>query len=146
MVTGPRLALAVGVVIVLVAAACGGGSAPQVTATRAPTPVRPTNGPSAALEPNSGPPGTRITVTGSGWTPRTQVTLTSATLSGAPYATATTGDDGSFVLSFTLEKAPDGSELRVGRFDLVAASASSRVQLPFQVEVRRPVRGPDSGG
>jgi hypothetical protein len=138
-------------IALLVAAGLGcgggdGGSSREMPAARTTAAAASPGGPQAEIDPRGGPPGTRVTVKGSGWSPSVRIDLFAANSSGEAYATATTESDGSFVLSFTLEKAPDGADLPVGRFDLEARSASTGVTLPFQVEVRRPVRGPESGG
>jgi hypothetical protein len=137
--------------LLLVACSSGSdGSSGQVTQAprdnAAPTRV---GGPNASIEPRSGPPGTQVTVNGTGWPPGVTVDLTdssSPTVSSAPFASATTDSTGSFTAGFRLERAADGSELRVGRFDVVARSASTSVSVPFQVETRRPVTGPGPGG
>jgi hypothetical protein len=99
------------------------------------------------VDPRSGPPGTQVTVSGSGWAPRSPITVAAASSSSPqPYASVTTTDDGSFTARFRLEKTPDGSDLKIGRFDLVARAAGTEVTLPFQIEVARPVRNPGDGG
>jgi hypothetical protein len=47
---------------------------------------------------------------------------------------------------FRLEKQPDGSDLRVGPFDLIARSGTTEVPFSFQVETRRPLDGAGPGG
>ena len=139
------------VLLVTLFLACGGGEeassgvnrTPARTATPTPT------GAWASVEPRSGPPGTRVTVAGSGWQPGAAIVLMAITppgQAGNPYATATAAADGSFASSFLLEKLPAGGELSVGRLDLVARSEETEVRLPFLVEVRRPVRQPGVGG
>jgi hypothetical protein len=64
----------------------------------------------------------------------------------APYAQLTTSADGTFEARFRLERAPDGTALKVGRFDLVARSTNGQVLIPFQVESPRPIRDPGDGG
>lgn len=141
-----RPALLLAALLALALSACGRGDEPAATRSPGNATVSPqAQGPQLILEPRSGPPGTRVTASGSGWQPGATIALV-ADGSDKPYATVTAGPDGSFVVSFTLEKAPDGSELRVGRFDLVARSGEASLTVPFQVEVRRPVRGPESGG
>jgi hypothetical protein len=136
--------------------ACGGDGAssgsPGASSTQPrPTaaPARAVSGPSAVVEPRSGPPGSEVTVTGSGWPSGVQVDLTGVVPAGSkatPYATVLTDGSGAFVAHFRLEKTPDGNELQVGRFDLIARSASAEVDIPFLVETRRPIRNPGPGG
>lgn len=131
--------------------ACGGGDSatPSATAVRAaPTrvPTR-TGGPSALLDPNNGPPGTEVTVTGSGWPARGQVQVIGDVLPrGEPYATVTANEDGTFTAKFRLEKQPSGSDLKTGRFNLIARSGATDVALSFNVETRRPVDNLPGGG
>ena len=123
----------------------GGGASSSTTAARA-TATRATNGPAAAIDPKSGPPGTEITITGSGWPADTVITLTAVSPDAKPYTTVLTDRSGSFRTRFFIEKKPDGSALETGRFDIIATAGSARVNVPFLVEVRRPVTGPGPGG
>jgi len=142
--------------VVALALACGGNEAPassgsgQGTQPRATSvPTRPASGPTALVEPRSGPPGSEITVTGSGWPSGILVDLTGTVPAGVqapPYATVVTDGAGAFVAHFRLEKTPDGNELQVGRFDLIARSVGASVAIPFLVETRRPIRNPGPGG
>jgi hypothetical protein len=141
-----------GLVLLLLVACSSGSDSSSGQATLAPrdnaAPTR-VAVPSASIEPRSGPPGTQVTVNGTGWPPGVTVDLTDSSQSGVsspPFASATTDATGSFTAGFRLERAADGSELRVGRFDVVARSASTSVTVPFQVETRRPVTGPGPGG
>ncbi len=128
------------------ALACGGGAS-EVAAPRATSTVRPASGPSARIEPRSGPAGTEITVSGSGWPADVEVIITSATAGSAgAYARVTTAGDGSFTAHFRLEKALDGAPLRRGRLDLVARSQSFAVPIAFLVETPRPVGGGSGSG
>jgi hypothetical protein len=142
--------LALAAVVSLLVLACGGSKDGGPTAVPPAIPTaaqRAPGGPSIDITPKSGPPGTDVTVRGTGWAPRSQVSVTAlSATAGRPYATATAGEDGSFNLHFVLEKAPDGSDLRVGRLDLVAVSGSAQATESFQVEVRRPLSQPGSGG
>jgi hypothetical protein len=134
------------------AIACGG----RDSSSKAPTPrptatARATTGPAASIDPRNGPPGTLVTVSGTGWAPNAQVTLTGAdvdttTQNVKPYATVTSKADGSWVTSFRLEKSATGEDLLVGRYDLVAKSGSTSVNIMFLVETKRPVGGPVGGG
>jgi hypothetical protein len=132
----------------LLLAACSSGSdtadvtvSPnQEEATRAP--ANPPAGPRAIIEPNSGPPGTEVTVRGSGWEPGVLIDVTGdlpAGSSAAPYETVVSNADGSFTASFRLENTPDGSALSTGRYNLIARSTGGQVAIPFLVETRRPV-------
>lgn len=139
------------IALVAFAAGCGGGEKTTSSRSASPQPTntaRPTSGPSASIDPRSGPAGTQVTVNGSGWAPRAAITVTAASsaTSARPYASVTASDDGSFSARFRLEKGPDGSDLKVGRFDIVARAGGAEVTLPFQVEVARPVRNPGDGG
>lgn len=104
-----------------------------------------TNGPSARVAPSSGPPGTELTVSGSGWPAGVEVVLT-APASAQAYARVTAGADGSFTARFRLEKGPNGASLETGRLDLVARSAGVEVAFSFLVETPRPVGGGGSSG
>ena len=127
--------------------ACGGSDDdPGPSVTRAPsntgTATTTPEGPQAVVEPRSGPPGTQITVRGSGWEPGVLIDLTGELAPGAtadPYETVLTGQDGSFSASFRLETTPDGIVLTTGRYNLIARTTSSQVTIPFLVETRRPV-------
>ena len=152
-----RIALLFAAGLVTLAVACGGdekapssSSSGESTPPRPTTaPTRPTSGPTAVVDPRSGPPGSELTVTGSGWPSGILVDLTGSVAAGVkapPYATVLTDGSGGFVAHFRLETAPDGAELKVGRFDLVARSASAQVDIPFLVETRRPIRNPGPGG
>jgi hypothetical protein len=141
-----------GLVLLLLVACSSGSGGTSGQATQSPpdsaAPTR-TSGPSASIEPRSGPPGTQVTVNGTGWPPGVTVDFIDSSrsgVSGAPFASVTTDSTGSFTAGFRLERAADGSELRVGRFDVVARSSSTSVTVPFQVETRRPVTGPGPGG
>jgi hypothetical protein len=128
--------------------ACG-SSSPSTTAATQPT-ARPAtgasaSGPNAHLDPASGPPGTEITVSGSGWTANAEV-IVIGPARGDPYVTTRATADGSFNAKFRLEKQPDGSELHTGSYRLIARSGATEVQLPFLVETSRPVRRPGDGG
>jgi hypothetical protein len=69
-----------------------------------------------------------------------------AATGGTPYASIPAAEDGSFTARFRLEKQPDGSDLRVGPFNLIAHSGASDVPFSFQVETRRPLDGAGPGG
>jgi hypothetical protein len=119
----------------------------EVRPTSAPT--RPASGPTAAVDPRSGPPGSEITVTGSGWPAGVLVDLTGSVPAGVkapPYATVVTDGSGGFTAHFRLETAADGAELKVGRYDLIARTSTAQVDIPFLVETRRPIRNPGPGG
>jgi hypothetical protein len=142
-----RIALLLGVVTLFLVA-CGGGDSdlPASTATRAPanvtTSTSTSDGPQAVVEPKSGPPGTQVTVRGSGWEPGVLIDLTGDLAPGAtadPYDTVLTSQDGSFSISFRLEETPDGAALTTGRYNLIARTTGSQVTIPFLVETRRPV-------
>ena len=134
--------------------ACSSGGGDK-GATSQPTASRPStqstaarSGPRAVIDPRSGPPGTQVTVTGTGWPAGAPVMVTAAQnpTNAAPYAQLTANNDGIFTAKFRIEKAPDGTDLKIGRFDLVARSTAAQVIVPFQVEVPRPVRNPGDGG
>ena len=92
--------------------ACSGNDAPasdssggQTTTQPRPTsaPARPVSGPTAVVEPRSGPPGSELTVTGSGWPSGVLVDLTGTVPAGvkaSPYATVLTDGSGGFVGKF----------------------------------------------
>jgi hypothetical protein len=148
-----RLLVATLPLALLVASACGGGNSSSKPAASAPSTaaedVKPTpTGPRASIEPRSGPAGSPVIVTGSGWPPGAPLMVTAKEnpTNAAPYAQLTTAADGSFVARFRLEKAPDGTSLKVGRFDLIARSTNTQVVVPFQVESPRPVRNAGDGG
>lgn len=138
-----RLAfVAAGILVAGVLSACGGSAGtsggPAATATRGAN--------SVSVSPKSGPPGTLVTVNGSGWAPGIEVVITGVAPGQAPYTTAITDRTGGFRASFFLEKKPDGSALETGRFDIVASAGNVNVTIPYIVEVRRPVPGPGPGG
>jgi hypothetical protein len=146
-----KLSLALVALVALVMVACGGGGASTPSSRPAATsaPTRPTSGPSASVEPKTGPPGTQVEVSGSGWPAKASVVITGDASPGQtakPYAAVTVRDDGSFLGAFLLEKKADGTELGVGRYDLVIQSGSTEVRVPFQVQTRRPVAPTPSGG
>jgi len=131
--------------------ACGsngnGAAAPTSTQRSLAVQTVAPSGPSLSVEPRDGPPGTLVTVTGAGWPARAAIAIVAANAASAaqPYATATAGDDGVFTTRFRLEKAPDGSDLKIGRFDLRAQAASVQATVAFEVDTPRPVRDPSSG-
>jgi hypothetical protein len=148
-----KVTLLLTTLIALAGLACGSGGstatpptlAPRATNTSAGSP----SGPQALVEPKSGPPGTQITVSGMGWPPGVQVDVTGILGTGItapPYQTVTTDANGSFTARFRLEKTPEGKDLQVGRFDIIARSSTTEVDIPFLVEVRRPVGGSGPGG
>lgn len=101
----------------------------------------------ASIDPRSGPAGTTVTVTGSGWPASAPVAIGGVGQNEArPYATIVTTESGSFRVSFVLERQPDGRPLEVGRFELVARSGTAEVSIPFQVLTPRPVAQPRDGG
>jgi hypothetical protein len=145
-------------VVTLIAIACGGSTENERNKTLdelprrdAPAAATPT-GPSATIEPRNGPPGTQVLVRGSGWGPGETITVTGATTpgnEGRPYAMVMAGSDGSFSARFLLEKTPAGTDLQVGRFEIIAAAGQTEVRVPFQVDARRTVGvnpGPGPGG
>jgi hypothetical protein len=142
-----RIALLLGLIALFITACGGGGNdTPAPSATQAPASnnaaTRTPAGPQAVVEPKSGPPGTEVTVRGTGWEPGVLIDLTGELAPGAtadPYETVLTGQDGSFSASFRLEKTPDGTALTTGRYNLIARTTSSQVTIPFLVETRRPV-------
>ena len=136
------------VVLVLLVACSSNSKADRPTprpATAVPTRG---SGPQATIDPRSAPAGTEVAILGTGWPALSPVLITSAEnpTNAAPYAQLTADKDGSFVARFRLEKAPDGTTLKVGRFNLIARGASISVTIPFQVETARPVRNPGDGG
>lgn len=151
MVSYRSLGLLLTFVSVLLLSACGGGdgSSPPSTAVRVnPTrvPTR-TGGPTALLDPSNGPPGTEVTVTGAGWPARGTLQVIGDVLPrGEPYATVTVNEDGTFTAKFRLEKQPSGSDLKTGRFNLIARSGATDVELSFNVETRRPIDNIPGGG
>lgn len=148
-----RIGLLAFTALAIVAAACSGGgsssSPPTVQPRGTTTPTRPASGPAASVEPRSGPPGSELVVTGTGWPSGVSVDVTGTVASGVkstPYATVVTDGSGGFVTSFRLEKTADGKDLQVGRFDLIVRSATAQVDVPFLIESRRPIFGPGPGG
>jgi len=128
----------------LVIAACSGdsgSSAPTAIAPPAATATSvPRTGPSATVAPRSGPPGIEVTVSGTGWPAGADVTI-SADVPGetTPYATATAGADGSFLVRFLLEELPGGGRLTVGVLNLKIAAGDASVRLPYSVLTPRPI-------
>jgi hypothetical protein len=122
------------------ATACGGEGK-----TAEPKPTV-TNTPLAALfratiAPESGPPGTEVTITGIGWGPGLPVTITTvdAEPNSKPYAEVQSLADGTFTAKFRLEKTPAGAELKQGRLNLIVAGFKGNTTLYFTVEPPRPV-------
>jgi hypothetical protein len=139
MVSKLSLVLVLALAVVL-SIACGGESKtaePKPTVTNTPLPeiFR------ARIAPESGPPGTEVTVTGTGWGPGLPITITavSAEPNSKPYAETTTAPDGTFTAKFRLEKTPGGAELKQGRFDLIVAGFKGNTTISFNVEPPRPV-------
>jgi hypothetical protein len=150
-----RTLLLLSAAIVSLAIACGGNdnapSTPDQSTEARPSsvPTRAPTGPTAAVEPRSGPPGSEITITGSGWPAGILIDVTGAVPAGVkapPFATVVTDGSGGFTAHFRLETTADGAELKVGRYDLIARSSSAQVDIPFLVETRRPIRNPGPGG
>jgi hypothetical protein len=106
-----------------------------------------TDGPTALLDPVNGPPGTEVTVTGAGWPARGELQVIGDVLPrGVPYATVMVNEDGTFTAKFRLEKQPSGTDLKTGRFNMIARSGTTDVELSFNVETRRPVDNLPGGG
>jgi hypothetical protein len=135
-------------VVAYLGSACGGegsnNTAPKPTVT---------NTPLAALfrttiAPESGPPGTEVTITGTGWGPGLPVSITSdnAEPNSKPYAELTSQADGSFTAKIRLEKTPGGAELKQGRLNLIVAGFKGNTTVTFTVEPPRPVRPGGAGG
>ena len=127
--------------VALLAAACGGeGSTnePEPTVTNTPLPevFR------ARITPESGPPGTEVTISGVGWGPGLPVTITTsdAEPNSRPYAEVRSEVDGSFKATFRLEKTPGGADLKQGRLSLIVAGFKGNTTLNFTVEPSRPVQ------
>lgn len=131
--------------------ACGGDDeSPTLSQQAGPTarPTRAVSGPTASVEPRSGPPGGFVTVSGASWPAGVLVDVTGILPPGTkadPYATTTTDQSGAFSVRFRLEKTPDGADLQVGRFDLIVRSASAEVDIPFVVETKRPIQNNGPG-
>jgi len=141
----PVLALAV---LAYFASACGG----EGSNTAAPKPTV-TNTPlaqvfRATIAPETGPPGTEVTITGIGWGPGLPVSITSvdAEPNSKPYAEVTSQGDGTFSAKFRLEKTPGGAELKQGRLNLIIAGFKGNTTIGFTVEPPRPVRPGGQGG
>ena len=128
----------------LIACSGGGDSSPQTQqAESTARPTRESTGPTASVEPRSGPPGSEITVSGASWSPGITIDVTgrlSAGVSADPFATTTTDQDGNFSVTFRLEKTPDGNDLDVGGYTLIVRHENTQVGVPFLVETRRPVQ------
>jgi hypothetical protein len=140
----------------MVAVACGGGSdsdnATQSNPTSRPNASatqRPASGPQAVIEPREGPPGTRVTITGTGWSANEAIDILGAVARGETppnYGSVTADSSGGFTFSFRLETGAGGVALQPGRFDVIVKSSASEVDVPFLVESRRPVGGSGPGG
>lgn len=135
----PVLVLVVAFIASLVVA-CGGESKtaePKPTVTNTPLPeiFR------ARIAPESGPPGTEVTITGAGWGPGLPVSITTinAETNSKPYVETNSAPDGTFTAKFRLEKTPGGAELKQGRLDLVIAGFKGNTTISFNVEPPRPV-------
>ena len=147
-----RAALLAFAALAVLLVACGGSGEPNTTSQQPEPTARPTRvstGPTAIVEPRSGPPGTEVTITGSGWPSDVAIDVTGNLPNGInaePFATAVTDDSGTFTVSFRLEETPDGRDLEVGRYDVMVRSASAEVSAPFLVETRRPIQNSGPGG
>jgi hypothetical protein len=146
MVKKLHLALAFALVASL-AIACGGEGKtvepkPTVTNTPLPAVFR------ATIVPEMGPPGTEVTITGTGWGPGLPVLITTvdAEPNSKPYAEVTSLVDGTFSAKFRIEKTPGGAELKQGRLNLMIAGFKGNTTIPFTVEPPRPVRPGGAGG
>jgi hypothetical protein len=134
--------------VAYLAAACGGEgktAEPKPTVTNTPLPAVYR----AQIVPESGPPGTEVTITGVGWgLVGLPVTITSvnAEPGSKPYAEVQTGPDGSFTAKFRLEKTPGGAELKQGRLDLVVAGLKGNTTVAFTVDPPRAPRPGTPGG
>ena len=131
--------------------ACGGddNGARRTATPRPPAVYTSATGQSASVDPSSGPPGIEVMITGTGWPARASLIIVgdvAAVATTKPYASVTTGADGTFVTRFIFEAAPDSSELKAGRFTFIARSGLTDVELPFQIESRRPVITGPTGG
>ena len=150
-----RIGFLLTVVLAMVAVACGGGGNKGTTATN-PTSrpsssvtQRPGAGPAAVVEPKEGPPGTRVTITGTGWKANESIDILGAVPRGETppnYGSVRADGSGGFTYSFRLETGAGGAALAPGRFDIIVKSAANEVDVPFLVESRRPVGGGGPGG
>ena len=129
-------------VIAFLASACGG----EGSNTTAPKPTV-TNTPlaqvfRATITPETGPPGTEVTVTGVGWGPGLPVSITTDNPepNSKPYVEVTSQPDGTFNARFRLEKTPGGAELKQGRLNLIVAGFKGNTVIAFTVEPPRPVQ------
>ena len=130
------------------ASACGGegnnNAAPKPTVTN--TPLAQVF--RATIAPETGPPGTEVTITGVGWGPGLPVSISTvdAEANSKPYSEVTTLADGTFSAKFRLEKTPGGAELKQGRLNLLIAGFKGNTTIGFTVEPPRPVRPGSPGG
>ena len=140
----------------MVAVACGGGDKGD-TPTQTDSPARPaepttqrsSTGPQAVIEPREGPPGTRVTITGTGWKANEAIDILGGASRGETppnYGSVTADSSGGFTYSFRLETGVGGAALQPGRFDVIVKSPAGEVDVPFLVESRRPVGGRGPGG
>jgi hypothetical protein len=151
-----RIGFLLTAVFLATAAACGGGddsdTATQANSAARPTETtsaRPSTGPRAVIEPREGPPGTRVTITGSGWKANEAIDILGGVARGETppnYGSVTADASGGFTYSFRLETGVGGAALQPGRFDVIVKSTAGEVDVPFLVESRRPVGGNGPGG
>jgi hypothetical protein len=136
-------------VVAYLASACGGdgnntaaGPKPTVTNTPLAQVFR------ATIVPETGPPGTEVTITGTGWGPGLPVSITAdnAETNSKPYSEVTSLADGTFTAKFRLEKTPGGAELKQGRLNLIVAGFKGNTTISFTVEPPRPPRPSGAGG
>jgi hypothetical protein len=136
------LLVAVLALVAYLASACGGNGGPaEPKPTVTNTPLAEIF--RAKITPESGPPGTEVTITGTGWGPEglpVSITTISAEPNSKPYVETQTASDGSFTAKFRLEKTPGGAELKQGRLELVIAGFKGNTTLSFTVEPPRPVQ------
>ncbi|MFP5218746.1 MAG: RNA polymerase sigma factor [Actinomycetes bacterium] len=92
----------------------------------------PRSAPAITLDPTSGPEGTTITVTGTGWTPGSSVVVQFLRPGGRPtgsQATATVGADGTFATELTASDPTGGTGERTVRADDGSRRASAEFEL-----------------
>jgi hypothetical protein len=143
------LAVVVAVLACLLATACGddddGSAVPTAPLRATAAPTQAPEGVQAQVEPRHGPPGIQITVSGSGWPANVALQVTGFSgrrpdPAAEPYESTMTNADGTFSVTFRLEKKPDGSDLETGGFTLVVQTAEQSAEVPFLIESRRPIQ------
>lgn len=141
-----------GRLVILVATNGFGVEASATFEFTAPQPTPVPGEPQISLVPDSGGPGTRVTVNGGGFPINTNVNIYLAGLvrassveaeSSQSYASVRSNSQGSFAVTFTMpDKWPDGSQVETGKIMVVAATSGFGVQASAGFDYFRQAANP----